>query len=643
MKNISLHKKLRSAIFILYSLLFIPGISAQVRMINEAEALFEAREYESAIPIYQALTAEKNPENWHYRLGDCYFYLKDYGRATEHYQKALNGKNIPADIYLNYGRSLQYQGRYQDAAAQYEIYKSKGGTRPEVDLFISQCQYAPGHQALNPDYAVEQTNLPVRGLLLGLAIYKNGLVFSNPQPLKDEKTQATYKKYRFRYSQWEGDEFGSAQDFASSIHSVHYLGGPSFSSDFNTLYFSANDSEKRFSSPARFEKDGISSTGVNTLNIFATTYNNGGWSQPEALSINSREYSCTHPNITRDGKKLFFASNKPGGAGGYDLYVSELKGGQWTTPVHLGNQVNTAADELYPFAWNDTLLYFASSGHPGLGGADIFVSLYKNGQWQKPENLGKGFNSEKDDFGLVWRHNKEGYFASNRNTEPGVDEVFHFTRIIHYKKGQGVIIDELTLKPIADADIEIYIGDSLVAKVKTDKYGRYEFPQFDPDQEYRLVIKKLGYHDVEMTVNPGKDDLNNLNIKMEPVVEKNVVFTFNDILFEYAKWDLMPDSKIILDRLAELLVKNSGAKVELSAHTDSRGSDKANMTLSQQRATSCVNYLVEKGVLPEQLVAKGYGETRLKNNCGNNSECSEDEHAVNRRVEIKVLDVVQPK
>lgn len=621
--------------------LFYQFSFSQAMAIEEADMLFQGGEYQTALTYYrEIINQNKKPQtDWIYKVAECYRNLKNYHQADENYAKLVDNKDVPVEMYLNYGHVLRYLKKYNEAKAMYEKYNALKPGHPNIQTYIQSCTFALQNNKPNPDFSASPVNLKIDGLHFGAARYKNGLLYSVPNPTTDSKTKITYPNYKLYFSEFNGSTFADGKPFDKAFESLLYLGAPTVSADGKTILFTQSATETKVASKQQFKKKGISAEGVNTLNIFQSELNGNTWSNPVSININSSEYSCLHPCLSSNGQKLYFVSNKPGGRGGYDLYVSTRSGNMWSSPQNIF-ELNTPDNEMYPYVVNDTILYFSSNGHIGYGGSDIYVSYYRNGKWSTPENLGLGINSERDDFGLFWWEGRKGFFASNRNTEGDKDEFFSFEKVIHYKKGKGVVIDELTQKKMADVTIEIYDEDgNLVKTIVTDKNGKYEFGEFDPDKKYKLVAKKKGFHDFEMDIDPNKDDLNNLAIKMEPVVEKNVVFEFNDILFEYGKADLLPASKEILDRLADLLIKNPRASVELSAHTDSRGSDQTNLSLSQKRAESSVNYLISKGVKKEQLIAKGYGETMLKNKCKNNVTCTEEEHAVNRRVEIKVLDV----
>lgn len=627
-------------IYILSALLFGSHAYGQIKAIEDADRLFDAGEYKSSVKMYESFETQLKHKdyNWYYKIGEAKFKLKDYAGAADAYAIVADHKGISHEMYLHYGHVLRYLNRQDEAKAMYQKYAEQGG-KHNVDNYIKGCDLAMQKNIdPNPRFEVKQTNLSLPGLYFGSAMYQDGLIYSVPVEQYDKKNNIHYPNYKLVYSKIENGDFTTTTDF-TGISTKFYIGSPAFTADGNEMYFTMNESDMKFSHHKKFAKHGIGSHGRNTLNIYVIKKQGNGWSEPEEVGVNSLDHSTIHPNISPDGKKLFFACNKNGGKGGYDIYYSNRTGNTWSAPVSLGENVNSQDDEMFPFVYNDTTLYFASNGHVGYGGADLFVSYYRNGTWTTPENMGRTFNSEKDDFGIFFTGPRTGYFATNRHTEAGKDELFSFDRKIILKAGKGEVTDELYLKKIEGAEVDLYENDQFVATLYTDRKGDFKYDKFDVEKKYSLHVKKDGYRDKEMEIDPQTTDLESLDFKLQPIIEKNTVLTFNDILFEYGKADVLGDSRTILQRVTQLLLANPGAKVELSAHTDSRGSDKANETLSQKRAQACVDILIAGGVNPANLVAKGYGESKLKNNCGNKSKCTEDEHAINRRVEIKVLDV----
>lgn len=615
---------------------------AQVRAIEQADELYHGREFLAAAKYYEQIVAQnkRRDNEWTYKIAECYRMLKNYPKAAENYAMLVGQKNVPVEIYLHYGHTLRYLNRHQDAKEMYIKYTELGG-KEDVSAHISGCDLAMSTSTMNAYYSVKPTNLVTEGLHLGGSWYDGGLIHSIPHTETDEKAKLTYPHYQLVHSKLQDGVFREAQPFASSLTTKFYMGSPVISADGNTMYFTRNDSEVKISKRKKFKKDGLSHNGVNTLNIYMVEKEGNGWSAPEPLEFNSQDHNTVHPSLSPDGQKMIFASDKAGGKGGYDLYIAEHHGDGWSNPRHLEDLVNSAGNEMFPALADDTTLYFSSDGFVGFGGADLFVSHLRNGHWTQPENLGKGINSFRDDFGWFFTEKRKGFFASNRNTEPGKDEIFAFERLIMYKQGQGEVIDKLYLTRLEGVEVDLYEGKNFVTSLYTDRKGDYEYATFDPEKKYTLHVKKKGYREQEREIDPLTADLKHLDFSLEPIIEKNTVLTFNDILFEYGKAEVKGDSRTILARVTDLLLSNPGAKIELSAHTDSRGSDKANLTLSQKRAQACVDILIASGVDASNLVAKGYGETKLKNNCGNNVKCTEEEHAINRRVEIKVLDIKQ--
>jgi outer membrane protein OmpA-like peptidoglycan-associated protein len=620
-------------------LVFSGTVFGQIKAVEDADYLFDAGEYKSSLKMYEDFEKQLKHKdyNWYYKIAEAKYKLKDYAGAADAYALILDHKGMPVEMYLHYAHVLRYINKHEEAKNMYQKFFELHG-KHDITNYVKGCDLAMQKNLEVSKFEVVPTNLSLPGLYFGGASYMDGLVYSVPVEVFDKKSNVHYPNYKLVYSKIENGDFTTTQDF-TGVSTKFYIGSPDFSNDKNTLYFNMTESEMKYSHHKKFAKHGIAHHGRNTLNIYEVDKKGETWTEPEPASFNSPDHNTIHPCISPDGRKMFFACDKPGGKGGYDLFYSSKTGDVWSAPVTLGDLINSQDNEMFPYLLNDTTLYFASDGHVGYGGADLFVSYFRNGQWQAPENMGRTFNSEKDDFGIFFTGPREGYFATNRNTEPGKDELFYFSRKIVLKLGEGEITDKLYLNKVEGAEVDLYEGDVLVATLYSDRKGDYKYDKFDAEKKYTLHVKKQGYREQEMEIDPETANMEKLDFKLQPFIQKNTVLTFNDILFEYGKADVLGDSRTILQRVTELLLDNPGAKVELSAHTDSRGSDKANQDLSQKRAQACVDILVANGIDPANLVAKGYGETKLKNECGNKSKCTEEEHAINRRVEIKVLDV----
>jgi outer membrane protein OmpA-like peptidoglycan-associated protein len=616
--------------------LYMGGGFTQIWQEEIADDLYKSRDYYHAIPEYKKLIQLNKNTPYLFKLGMCYYYLKDYTQAQVYLDQVKDKPDAVIDAFLYDAICEHYLGMYTQAKDNYARYQEKGGVWPNILNYIKSCDFALTHTELVPRVELDTARIRIDGLYLGGAWHQGKLVYSEPDHEHDQVKKTIYPHYKIQDVEGE-----VVNEQGEPLFHQFYTGGLCFSADGKEVYFTRNESDEKFIRKKHYTKHGISADGVNTLGIYKATVEHNKWTQIEHLNFNSIHHSCMHPFITPNGNRLYFSSNREGGFGGYDLYYVEKINGFWGEAINLGKYVNSLDDEMFPYVANDTTLYFSSNGHIGYGGADIYTSMLQQGMWQEPVNAGKPFNSSYDDFAFIFaENNQHGFFGSNRYSAPGKDEIFSFRLLPDLIVGRGVVLDKLTLLPIPGAHVKIHTPDSII-EVVADEKGRFEWDFFEHHKTYHIEYKADKYEPEAMDFEADTSITLHLDKKLEPHLEKNMVFTFNDILFEYNKADLLQDSKLVLDRLAELLL-HSGAKVELSAHTDSRGSDKYNLALSQKRALSAVNYLISKGVAIDKAIGIGFGETRLKNNCDDGVNCTEEEHTLNRRVEIKIIEVQAP-
>lgn len=697
---------------------------AQQRSIAEADEYFNAAEYPKAKKIYSEVYNDKPTTALLYKIAECERLQKNYVLAEKSYTELLRTEDYPAEAIYNMALILMHNNKYPEAITKLNDYANLAPTDIRTAKTKEACNWAIKNAQKKSEYGVNaMEDITINGLCFGLAMYKDGLVYARP---KKANVDVNIKQYELVYTDLLNKKNATVQ-FDKNIQSSLFIGAPTFSGDGKTFYFSKNAANKKAVRPTSFGKNGISSDGKNTLAIYSTKYSDKKWEEPQAIALNNFEYSCTHPTVSLNNKVMYFASNMPGGYGGYDIYKSEYITGKWLKPVNLGTKVNTAGNEMFPFLHNDTALYFSSTGLVGLGGADVFKISIANINTQNPTHLGAGVNSVNDDFGLILnRDGSEGYMATNRYSNDNTDLILSLkktyamkeinTVIIDEETGkpivdtdvlvymgdsliafetsdrnglinlsldgrfkyhivvqnkaydtfekdfdartedpskfkvnlknsfiEGQLLDQLTQKPIAGAEVEIYDGDKLVGFETTDKNGKFKF-KGDKKKKYRIVARKDGYEVAETIFDPSKQKgmslrAMKLNLNMTPIAKKNAVFTFDDILFDLGKANLQQASYAILDRLAEYMVSKPTVKIELSAHTDMRGNPASNQTLSDRRAASCVIYLTQKGVINANLKPKGYGATRPKVKCATAAACTEEQHFINRRVEIKILDI----
>ena len=433
-------------------------------------------------------------------------------------------------------------------------------------------------------------------------------------------------------------------------------GAAQFNSRYTTLYFTRCWNESR-------EKDGCAIYKVGRMGATA-------WGQPEKLDLASDSSKAIgHPSLSSDESTIYFSADLPGGKGGKDIWMASRKGktkaGGFGKPENLGPVINTDGDELFPFIRDDSILYFASNGHPGMGGLDIFRSVRHNGEWSKPENMKYPINTSFDDFAIIFNPDEpeEGFFTSNRPGGKGRDDIYSFVVPPLLFTLQETITDDRTLQPVAGAEVQVVGTNGKSMKYTSDDKGNYTFNknQVSPNTTYEILVTKQDYfNDKGKETTVGLERSKDLvrNFVLMPIPKKPVVLP--DILYDLNKWDLKPQFQDSLQGLIQTLDANENLVIELASHTDSRGSDELNDVLSQRRAQSVVDYLISRGIDAGRLVAKGYGKrvprtlnkdiTRdgytfkagivLTDSLVNtlpNTQIREDAFALNRRTEFSIL------
>ena len=394
-------------------------------------------------------------------------------------------------------------------------------------------------------------------------------------------------------------------------------------------------------------------TGNNDVNLYFTRYRNGRWSTPRPISVNDPNSWDSTPTLSADGATLIWASTRQGGYGGSDLYTAKLnRRGRWVDVRNMGPDINTPGNEAFPFLSEDGTLYFASDTHPGFGDLDIFKAVRYGGR-TRIENLGEPMNSHSDDFGFYEYNLTRGFFASNRPGGKGDDDIYTFVnddpdlKIINYFLTGVTVTDD-------DGGNEIIVSNSKVTLMSKDgtvldesftgEDGRFRFRVYT-EENYDLIGEKLEYFTTRRAFSTiGKsirrDTLTELitNVEFDTkvhldriVIEKPIVL--NNIYYDLDKADIRKDAEPVLDSLVMIMNDNPDIFIELGSHTDDRAGDQYNMDLSRRRAISAVRYIINSGVEPERITAKGYGETEL---IVKNAQ-TEEQHQVNRRTEFKVL------
>ncbi|MFH1295729.1 MAG: OmpA family protein [Bacteroidota bacterium] len=593
--------------------------TAQNKHSKAADDAFADQQYALALEKYQKAYSKvkrnrEERDRISFQMAECYRMMNNTKRAEVAY-KRLTGdryrKKNPK-ILLYYADALKTNGKYGDAIEQYTAYKEVVPDDPAADAGIETATIALEWMENPSKYTVElQKKISTRDDDFAPAYADknfNSIIFTSNRDAatgkqKDNWTGMKFTDLFFARKDRKGDWQNPVPvDPDGVVNTEANEGAGQFNSRFTGLYFTRCWNEPK-------KKNGCAI--YKASRIGGTT-----WGDPAMVDMGiDSTVANGHPTISSDEGLIIFSSDRAGGMGGKDLWkiIKKEKGGGYTRPINLGPEINTPGDELFPFLRNDTVLYFASSGHPGMGGFDIFVSTESDGKWGPPENLKYPINTHADDFAIVFNLDEpeEGFFSSNRPGGRGKDDIYSFIIPPVYFTLEGYVTDDLTLQPIAGVNATIVGTDGKTATYNTDQRGRYVFNknQILPVTTYEILVTKKDYFNEKVTeTTVGLESSRDLtrDFVLRPIPKKPVVLP--DILYDLAKWDLKPQFQDSLQELIATLDANETIVIELAAHTDSRDTEERNDILSQRRAQSVVDYMISRGIDPERLVAKGYGE-----------------------------------
>ncbi|MDO5971502.1 OmpA family protein [Flavivirga aquimarina] len=616
---------------------------AQYGSQKRADNLFNKFSFVNAVQVYHNLIEKDfNADYATRQLADSYAFMRNPDSAVVYYKKVVEQHNVPIAYYYNYAQALRGIKEYKESRVWMKRFKKAGGEIND-ERFLKDADFINSIFNAKQQYFLTKVNFNSKYSDFG-AYEHDGLIYFASARNEGVSTKHVYG--------WNGEPFldiyateknanDSIVDHKSklkgSINSIFHDGPITITKDGKTIYFSRNNFNKNVL--------GKDEEGMTNLKIYKASLIEGAWTNIEELPFNSDAFSNGHPALNKDETKLYFASNMPGGFGGTDIYHVEINSnGSFGSPQNLGNVINTDKNERFPFINSEGVLFFASDGHPGLGLLDIFGTvLDKNNNIISVLNLGVPVNSSKDDFSFFMNEDGlSGYFASNRNGGVGSDDIYAYDRIPQLKI-QGTITDITTNKPVPNAIVTLLdSNNNQIAHLETDENGQYEI-NIDRDSDYVLNIKKDDFIDdtrhvtskgVENKVTSITEDFNlNRVIKVTPITE------FYPIYFDFNRFDIRQDDTVELDRIVNLMMNvYPDMIIKIESHTDSRGSSQYNNKLSLDRANSTYKYLIDKGVDPNRITEyKGYGEQKLINDCDDTTNCTEEEHQLNRRTQFIVV------
>lgn len=721
------------------------SVFGQSGKLKKADNYFNRLSYAYAANLYEELVgSEVDSPTLKSKLAYSYMKMDNNPKAVEYYSKMIESSEAKSEDYYNYSYALKQVGNYSESDKWMNKYSNAVSADLRSKLFLANTGYKSKIEKTAPFFAL--TNLD-----LNTSVADFGGYYSTAQ---DQMFFITARKKRvFVRKEWSWNANRFLDLYKVSVSTDNKLGdvkrvskvntkfheGPlTFSPDGKTVYFTRNNVAS-----GKKRRDGQK---IQNLKLYIADVNEKGkWVNEREFIYNSKDYSIGHPSITADGKTMYLVSDKPGGFGGADIYkVAILEDGTFGEMVNLGNKINTEGQEMFPFIDTEDRLFFSTDGHPGLGGLDVFVAFFENGNVGKIHNLGLPINSQYDDFSFnMSKDFKTGFLSSNREGGKGGDDIYAVQLIrpfvfgvtikgtakdkkgeiipfakIDLKDDKGNVIETITADEngaysfeaeyeknyglggsktdyfdgkntastftdeqvvIADVILEkdpglslyalvtdkktglplegvkVYLIDNMTDKSKsilTPVTGDFREALFgkklNDRGSYNLILQKEGYFSKTVTYNtvfdrPGQYDVHaNLDLALDPEVKDlSELVQINPINFDLNKYNIRPDAAKELDKIVEVMNKYPNMVVELGSHTDCRASKSYNMKLSDNRAKASAEYIKKKITNPERIYGKGYGESRLLNDCeceGNvKSDCSEEEHEKNRRTEFKVI------
>lgn len=642
----------------LFGLLLLSGVNAQAQRVAEkkADKEYQTQAYVDAIKIYERI-ANKGYTNADMlrKLADAYYFNGKLVEANKWYTELFEGtyedkgkEPIGSEYYYRYAQTLKSVENYDKSKQMMEQFVKLEANDSRAQLFESNKDFLQKIEDKKELYDIKPLSINTEFSDYGATILNGDLIFTSARNQGDIKSvhEWTNESFTALYSSTINQDgtFSDPQQFAKEIRSKVNDATAVFTKDGNTMYFTRNNSSEKGKRKNNKDKSSL-------LKIYkATKGEDGLWGQVLELPFNSDYFNTAHPSLTPDGKWLYFSSDQKGTLGQSDIFrVPIYPNGEYGNVENIGNKVNTSGRETFPFISDDNFLFFASDGHPGLGGLDMFVAkLNVDGSIGQVANMGTPINSPFDDFALyIDSKSHKGFVSSNRTGASGGDDIYFFKEKPCKQALEGIVYDKITKEPLVNA--RVIISDALYQQtdtIMTDAKGYYLSQYLDCGGKYRIKAEKEEYNTVEVVFVVEKaQGVKRVDIGLEKTLEPIKVnddlfkkLKLNPIYFDFDKSNIRPDAAAELIKVVEVLREYPTMKIDVRSHTDSRGNDAYNLKLSDRRAKSTVEWMVEQGIDRSRITGQGYGEIQLQNKCSNGVPCSVEEHQLNRRSEFIIID-----
>lgn len=607
-----MHKKFTFFVCLMIAAITFQGCSVNAR-IKRANKQFEAGEFFSASDQYRKILRRIPTQSRHlkaqvaYNMAECYRVINYTPQSESAYLNAIKLRYTDSLVYLRYAQMLQRNGKYADAAKNYQLYLKNDTANRLAKTGVNVVKIADALKTHPTPYVVKKADLSFNArrswnFSPAFSGYDaDGLYFTSNRSLNTKAAlkpstvtglplNKMYNTRKNTAGKWEKPAL-----IGSEINTLDTDDGACcFSPDGKIIYFTRAFNKEESASGTK---------------IFYSNRAGGTWSEPKEIEIFAdSSISVAHPAIAPDGETLYFVSDNKEGFGGKDIWRTKFSGGNCSETQNMGPLFNTPGDEMFPSVRYDGTLYFSSNGLPGLGGLDIFKATPKDNGW-KIENAGTPLNSNADDFGMTFEgKNEKGFFSSNRGEARGYDALWSFELPVYEFILEGKVLDDKS-EPITDAVVRLVSNTGINTRVTTKKDGSFRI-KIDKKMECIILATARGYLNKEAK-------LTTPDLKESKTFRQDIILSaiykpiqLENIFYEFGKWDLTPQSEAGLQELVKTLNDNPNIAIEISAHTDYVGNNESNKTLSEKRAQSVVNYLIKAGINAQRLSSAGYGEEK---------------------------------
>lgn len=633
---------------------------------KKADRLFEKLWYKEAAVLYEIdLKAFQNKNTFdeaeHKRLlkrtGDAYFFNTDMENAHKWYDKLVSEyfSSVESEYIFRYAHTLEGIGKYREAKRWMKEFSKRTKNEDDRSELLDQEELSVEDVLdIEPRFLLKNISVNTKYSDFGPQYYKDQLIYSSAVDSSVFHTriyhwneQPFLNMYVGNLNEIESD-LKNSDEFSKVLNTRYHEATLAFSPDQTKVYFTRNNYNGNL---------GRDDKGTNHLKLYSAELLSNEdeeliWQNVEELPFNSENYSVGHPSVSKDGKLLYFVSDMPGSIGATDIFVVDILDDGYSQPRNLGEKVNTAGREMFPFITNKKL-YLASDGHLGLGGLDVYESEIINEKFTTPKNLGAPLNSELDDFGFIIKEEENrGFVCSNRLKGKGDDDIYSFVRLFELESAcdqliKGYVSNSITGERLSGVKLVLVSekGDELESTVSALN-GTYEFKvNLNCDTKYKVIASKIGYAEKNKPLKTLEESGETLvPLKLETInpliVEENGILKIKIgiIYFDLNKSFIRNDASIELNKVVLLMKAYPEMVIKIESHTDSRNSHKYNLDLSDRRAKSTRAYIISQGINASRIEnANGYGETQLINNCKDGVRCSEVEHQLNRRSEFIII------